>query len=49
VPLREPADHAISLSVPAARLGPDTEERIVVALREAMTQIRAARSLITAI
>lgn len=49
VPLREPANHAISLSVPAARLDAGSEERIVAALREAMTQIRAARSLLTPI
>ncbi|MEV4754635.1 IclR family transcriptional regulator [Micromonospora sp. NPDC049559] len=48
VPLRSPSVDAISLSVPAARLGPESEERIVAALREAVEQVRSARTLLTA-
>ncbi|MEV0425763.1 IclR family transcriptional regulator [Micromonospora sp. NPDC050495] len=47
VPLRAPAGDAISLSVPVARLGADTEERIVAALRRAVDQVRAAAGLLT--
>jgi DNA-binding IclR family transcriptional regulator len=46
VPLQSPATDAISLSVPAARLGADSEERIVAALRSAVGQVRAARRLL---
>jgi DNA-binding IclR family transcriptional regulator len=46
VPLRGPAIDAISLSVPVARVGADTEERMVAALRKAVDQVRAARSLL---
>lgn len=49
VPLQNPASHAISLSVPAARLDARSEGQIVAALREAMTQLGAARSLIAPI
>jgi DNA-binding IclR family transcriptional regulator len=45
VPLTDPPTDAISLSVPVPRVVPDTEERIATALRRAMTQIRAARSM----
>ncbi|MCW6005416.1 IclR family transcriptional regulator [Micromonospora sp. CPCC 205371] len=45
VPLADPPTDAISLSVPAPRLAPDSEERITAALGRAMTQIRAARSM----
>lgn len=45
VPLVTPPNNAISLSVPAARIGPDSEERITAALRRAMDQLRAARSM----
>jgi DNA-binding IclR family transcriptional regulator len=48
VPLQTPAADAISLSVPAARLGSQSEERIVAALREAVGQVRAARPLLSA-
>jgi DNA-binding IclR family transcriptional regulator len=48
VPLQSPATDAISLSVPAARLGPESEERIVTALRSAVGQVRAARRLLSA-
>lgn len=48
VPLQEPAVDAVSLSVPAARLAPDSEERIVAALRRAVDQVRAARNLLSA-
>ncbi|KAB1913175.1 IclR family transcriptional regulator [Micromonospora sp. AMSO31t] len=47
VPLRSPAIDAISLSVPVARLGADTEERIVAALHRAVDQVRAAGGLLT--
>ncbi|HEX8629930.1 MAG TPA: IclR family transcriptional regulator [Catenuloplanes sp.] len=46
VPLRSPATDAISMSVPAARLGPDSEQRMVAALHRAVRQVRAARSLL---
>jgi DNA-binding IclR family transcriptional regulator len=46
VPLHSPAVDAISLSVPAARLGAASEERIVAALRAAVGQVRAARTLL---
>jgi DNA-binding IclR family transcriptional regulator len=45
VPLTDPPTDAISLSVPVPRVVPDTEERIATALRRAMSQIRAARSM----
>ncbi|MBQ0895720.1 IclR family transcriptional regulator [Micromonospora sp. U56] len=47
VPLRSPATDAISLSVPVARIGADSEERIVAALRRAVDQLRAASGLLT--
>jgi DNA-binding IclR family transcriptional regulator len=47
VPLRSPASDAISLSVPVARIGTDTEERIVAALGRAVDQVRAARGLVS--
>ena len=47
VPLRSPAADAISLSVPAARLGPESEERFATALRDAVAQVRAARPLLS--
>lgn len=46
VPIHTPATHAISLSLPVTRLGPGSEEQFVAALREAMTQLRAARTLL---
>ncbi|MEV1285578.1 IclR family transcriptional regulator [Micromonospora sp. NPDC049679] len=49
VPLQSPATDAISLSVPAARIGPGSEDEIVAALRRAANQVRAARSLLSAI
>ncbi|MEV7230250.1 IclR family transcriptional regulator [Polymorphospora sp. NPDC051019] len=48
VPLHSPATDAISLSVPAGRIGPDTEDRVVSALGRAVEQVRAARRLISA-
>jgi DNA-binding IclR family transcriptional regulator len=48
VPLQAPATDAISLSVPAARLGPGGEDRIVAALRASVGQVRAARTLLSA-
>ncbi|GAA2588695.1 IclR family transcriptional regulator [Dactylosporangium fulvum] len=47
VPLQTPATDAISLSVPGARLGADSEEQIVVALRRAVDQIKAAGALLS--
>lgn len=49
VPLHTPATHAISLSVPGARLGGQSEQQIVAALREAVAHVRAARTLVTPI
>lgn len=49
VPLHTPASHAISLSVPVARLGADSEERIAAALGEAVDQIRTAGTLLAPI
>lgn len=49
VPLHTPAMYAVSLSVPATRLGPDSEEQIVAALREAMAHVRTARGLLAPI
>ena len=46
VPLRAPATDAISLSIPTARVLPDTEERVAAALREAAERARAARVLL---
>ncbi|MGI5213728.1 IclR family transcriptional regulator [Plantactinospora sp. CA-290183] len=46
VPLQSPAVDAISLSVPAARLAGQSEERIVAALRASVGQVRAARTLL---
>ncbi|WP_415624401.1 IclR family transcriptional regulator C-terminal domain-containing protein [Phytohabitans flavus] len=45
VPLADPPADAISISVPAARIGPESEERIASALSRAMDQLRAARSM----
>jgi DNA-binding IclR family transcriptional regulator len=47
VPVRGPASDAISLSVPAARLDPDGEERIAAALADAVQQVHAARALLS--
>ncbi|WFF09850.1 IclR family transcriptional regulator [Micromonospora sp. WMMD1076] len=47
VPLRSPAIDAISLSVPLTRYDPGLEERIVVALRRAADQVRAAHTLVS--
>lgn len=47
VPLHAPAADAISLSVPAARVGPQTEEQMVAALRRSVSQVRAARTLLS--
>lgn len=46
VRLRAPATDAISVSMPAARVGPDTEARVALALREAAARTRAAASLL---
>ena len=45
-PLASPAVDAISISVPAARMQPQTEELVSGALRRAVAQVRAARHLI---
>jgi len=45
VPLGEPPTDAISISVPAARIGPESEERIAGALVRATDPLRAARSM----
>jgi DNA-binding IclR family transcriptional regulator len=47
-PVHAPATDAISLSVPAARLDAQLEERIVAALCRAAGQLRAARGLLSA-
>lgn len=49
VPLQTPAIDAISLSVPTSRLDRSTEERIVAALRAAVAQVHAARTLLPAV
>ncbi|WBB80502.1 IclR family transcriptional regulator [Micromonospora sp. WMMD882] len=49
VPLQTPAVDAISLSVPTSRLDPRLEDRIVVALRAAVDQAHAARTLLPAV
>lgn len=49
VPLQTPAVDAISLSVPTSRLDRPTEERIVAALRAAVAQVHAARTLLPAV
>jgi DNA-binding IclR family transcriptional regulator len=46
VPLGQPPSDAISISIPAARIGPDTEEKAATALRKAVDQMRAARSML---
>jgi DNA-binding IclR family transcriptional regulator len=46
VPLRVPATDAVSISVPVARIGAGSEERMVAALRRAVDQLRSARSLL---
>jgi DNA-binding IclR family transcriptional regulator len=45
VPFADPPTDAISISVPAARIGPESEKRIAGALARAMDQLRAARSM----
>jgi DNA-binding IclR family transcriptional regulator len=47
-PLRAPAIDAISLSIPAARLEPQLEERVITALHRSVDQVRAARGLLSA-
>jgi DNA-binding IclR family transcriptional regulator len=46
VPLATPPTDAISLSVPVARIGPDTEHHIASALVSAVAHLRAARPLL---
>jgi DNA-binding IclR family transcriptional regulator len=46
VPLRSPSTDAVSISVPVARIGPGSEERMVAVLRRAVDQLRSARSLL---
>jgi DNA-binding IclR family transcriptional regulator len=46
VPLRKPANDAISLSIPISRLAGGVEPRIVDGLRRAVDQVRAARGLL---
>ncbi|MFK3979987.1 IclR family transcriptional regulator [Micromonospora sp. NPDC050397] len=46
VPMHSPATDAISLSIPASRLGATSEEQVVAALTTALHQIRAARPLL---
>ncbi|MFG2060955.1 IclR family transcriptional regulator [Micromonospora sp. NPDC048871] len=48
VPLHTPAVDAISLSIPAARLDEQVQQRVVAALGHAVDQVRAARGLLTA-
>ncbi|GAA4682269.1 IclR family transcriptional regulator [Phytohabitans rumicis] len=45
VPLAAPPTDAISISVPVARIGPESPERITSALARSMDQLRAARSM----
>ena len=45
VPLADPPVDAISISVPVARIGPESEKRITAALARAMDQLRVARSM----
>ena len=44
VPLAAPATDAMSVSIPVARIAPDTEERIVAALRRTVGGLGAARA-----
>ena len=46
VPVRTPPTDAISLSIPASRVGPDTAARVAVALAEAVNRVGAARGLL---
>ena len=46
VPLAEPATDAVSVSIPVARIAPDTEERVVAALRRTVGGLGAARGLV---
>lgn len=46
LPLASPAAEAISVSVPLSRVAPDTEDRIVAALRAVATRAAAARPLL---
>ncbi|MFE9201191.1 IclR family transcriptional regulator [Micromonospora sp. NPDC007230] len=46
-PLHSPAVDAVSLSIPIARLGPGLEERIAGALSRSVSQVRAARGLLS--
>ncbi|HET6212860.1 MAG TPA: IclR family transcriptional regulator [Micromonosporaceae bacterium] len=46
IPLRRPATDAISISVPVARVGPDTEVGMAAALRKAVAQVRAAAGIL---
>jgi DNA-binding IclR family transcriptional regulator len=46
VPLAAPATDAISVSIPVARLRPDTGERVVDALRRSVGGLGAARRLV---
>jgi DNA-binding IclR family transcriptional regulator len=45
VPFADPPTDAISISVPVARIGPESENRIAGALARAMDQLWAARSM----
>jgi DNA-binding IclR family transcriptional regulator len=45
VPLAAPPTDAISVSVPAARIVPESEDRITAALAKATDQLRAARHM----
>ncbi|MFY1626937.1 IclR family transcriptional regulator [Micromonospora sp. WMMD723] len=46
VPLREPAVDAISVAAPVDRLGPEVRTRLAAVLREAVAQVRTARTLL---
>jgi len=46
VPLAVPATDAVSVSLPVSRLAPDTEERVVAALRRSVGGLGAARGLV---
>ena len=46
VPLAVPATDAVSVSMPVARVAPDTEERVVAALRRTVGGLGAARGLV---
>ncbi|MEJ3747255.1 IclR family transcriptional regulator [Actinomycetes bacterium KLBMP 9797] len=47
VPLADPPTDAISVSVPAARLAPETEAHIAAALSQATAHLRAARPILS--